>query len=164
MPRKLNAELHDRIVEIVRQGNYERTACRATKTSWRTYVDWKARGKAALDLMDSGEPVPESEQAFLDLYLDVEKAGAEAEIDALQNMQASGVNGNKDQWTKWMTYLERRKPEEWKSRTVIETEEKSADPVADVIAKIPTMPRAELEELLSSLQAQMKPHLKVVNG
>jgi hypothetical protein len=156
MPRKLTPALHEQIVEAVRAGNYLKTAAEAAGVPESTVRTWRDQGKAAYEA--------NTDSPFLAFYLDYTKAEAEAEKTFLADLVAA-LRGKQQNWAGYMTILERRRPEHWKRREVVETQEKPAETLEEQIQRIQTMPRAELEELLTSLQAQVeKPHLKVVNG
>ncbi len=133
-PTKCTPELKHEIVANIRVGCSLGVAARACGVGRTTLLDWRARGEAEVDRLDrlsaeSGdddavidalEPSP-SELPFVDFYLALVKAEAEAELRAVTVIfQASSAHGQyKGQWQSAAWWLERHHPERWgrKDRT-----------------------------------------------
>jgi hypothetical protein len=111
MPSKLTPEVHDKIVKLVRAGNYRETACAAAGITSRTMRDWMKLGDSGL------EPY----EAFL---RDVDQAEAEAEArDVTQIAKASA-----DDWRAAAWRLERKSHERWAYRGKEELTVRTEDP------------------------------------
>jgi hypothetical protein len=99
--RRLTAEVQERLIALLRAGNYVQQACEAAGVSRRTFYDWWQRGDPA------GK---ESHRAPLRRFRrDCEQATAEAE--ARQVAVVAGAARQSWQAAAW--WLERRYPERW---------------------------------------------------
>ena len=85
--RKLTKESHERIVELVGQGNYLATAARATGANGRTLKRWLQRGEAD---HEAGRRT-----AFAALFRDVREAAAKSEAEVVQVVKLAAVEGFK---------------------------------------------------------------------
>lgn len=106
-PTELNAEVHARIVEMVRAGNFRATALRACGLSKNTIRNWELRGEA-------GEP------DYVAFMLDVQEAEAASEVELVADIRHArpavvGVSGP-DLWQARLSLLERRFPHRWSAR------------------------------------------------
>ena len=93
---KLTPEIHEKIVAMIREGNYRETASAACGITSRTFRNWMARGH-------------EGEEPFAALAIEVDKAEAESEaLDVAQLAKAA-----KDDWKAAAWKLERRWQHRW---------------------------------------------------
>lgn len=114
---KLTKERHDRIVELIKIGNYVEVACAATGITERSYYHWVAIGR---DIIDAYGPEDEDWPTTLDqhqrncarFFQAIKQASAEAEAYAVGVIRKQMPQ----QWTAAMTWLERRHPGRWKRR------------------------------------------------
>lgn len=132
-PTKLTPEVHKRIVDMVRAGNYPEVAAQAAGIPPRTYYDWMARG-------DEGrEPYSQFSQG-------VKEAQAAAESHAVTTIRKAAMDGT---WQAAAWFLERSKPERWRRRENVEVTGKDGGPVQQEIVEGMTVRRAR--ELLREL-------------
>jgi hypothetical protein len=96
---KLTPETQERIVLLIRAGNYPEIACEASGISRRVFYNWKERG-------ETGE---EPYASFLHSLI---KAEAESETTLTMKVYRAGDSI----WQAAMTLLERRHPERWGRR------------------------------------------------
>ena len=101
---KLTPELHDRIVQFIRAGNYIRTACLACGIDEATYFNWMKWGKQA----NTG--------VFFEFFKALKKAEAEAEARLVTQVNLAGPKN----WQAAMTMLERKFPERWGKRDKVD--------------------------------------------
>lgn len=92
-PSKLTPEVQEKIVNLIKVGNYAETAARAAGISKTTYYNWMA----------------DDRPQYVEFRDAVETAEAEAESHAVAVVRRAMP----DQWTAAMTYLERRYPDRW---------------------------------------------------
>jgi len=114
---KLNPKMVEQIVELIRAGNYARTACEAVGISEQTYYTYLNRGKREATrrqrLTDLGHPVDDNgEGIFLEFLEAVKRAEAESESVAVMHVRRA----MSDSWQAAMTYLERKHPDRWGRR------------------------------------------------
>lgn len=111
-PRKYNADIHARIVDAIRKGNYTKTATSLAGIGVDTYYDWLGMGR------DQPEKYPE----YVKLAADVELALAESEAELLEVVRRTAISEAPNTWQAAMTILERRHPNKFGRRdtTVVE--------------------------------------------
>lgn len=99
-PTVLTAQVHDRLVELVRAGNTFEVAARASGISRATFYRWKQEGKKA------------GKGAKYKLFVALELAEAECEAYWVGRIKLAGITDWKaDAWM-----LERRHPGRWGRR------------------------------------------------
>ena len=110
----LTPEIADRIVELVRDGNYFQVAAEAVGIHRSTLNRWIARGEEA------------GEGPYFEFAERLRRADAEAEVAAVAVVREGGKA-----WIANMTYLERRHPDRWRrasdTRPLKSDEERSPD-------------------------------------
>lgn len=94
-PTLLTDEVHKRIVDLVRAGNYVETAAAAAGVGTRTVRDWMRRG------------ANEDDGIYRALADDIAKAHAEAEALAIQIVNRAATGGD---WRAIAWKLERTRP------------------------------------------------------
>lgn len=109
-PTKLNAELQQKITDLVRRGNYIETACSSVGIAKRTYYNWKNRGKDEIERVESNSRyrIRKKEKPYVEFYRAIKKAEAEAEILFLEKIRT----GEK-KWQSAAWYLERKHRPHW---------------------------------------------------
>jgi hypothetical protein len=133
-PTRLTRQRHDKIVDIIKEGNYENIAWMKSAISEQTYFNWKGRGEEALALRNSGKRVPDGELIYLEFFEDVKEAIATAEEYAVSKVRVH----MDDSWQAAMTFLERKYPERWgkKDRLTIEAHIMAGDVFREIAAAI----------------------------
>jgi hypothetical protein len=98
------------IIGAVLDGNYLTTACQMAGITKRTLSNWRTRAREVMDDEEVGslEEVPETERIFVEFFLALKAAEAQAEGALLRR----AMRGDKG-WQAAMTVLERRHPEYW---------------------------------------------------
>jgi transposase-like protein len=109
-PTKLDAQVTSALTTAIRAGNYTETAARHAGIAPSTFYEWMQRGEQR---DAKGEPV---HPQFAEFREAVKKAEADAEAYAVGQVRLA----MQDSWQAAMTYLERRHPERWGRRTVLE--------------------------------------------
>lgn len=96
-PTKLTPELQEKIVRVIRAGNYIKTACLACGITQMTYERWMKRGS-------------ESKRGiFVDFVEAIKKAEAEAEVANLKIVEVASCRN----WQAAAWFLERKYPDRW---------------------------------------------------
>lgn len=132
-PTKLTPEVHKRIVDMVRAGNYPEIAAQAAGINSATYYRWMQKAE------DGTSPYCEFREA-------VKEAQAAAESHAVTTIRKAAMDGT---WQAAAWYLERSKPERWRRRENVEVTGKDGGPVQQEIVEGMTVRRAR--ELLREL-------------
>ena len=147
-PSKLTAVLEERIVDLVRDGVALEVAACAEGIHRSTLFEWLRRGREASRLWECGERVPDAEKPFLAFSDAVARAGAEAEIRAVQVVRKSSLDNPRD--AQWL--LERRHPERWaKPPTALPAAQPRDDGNVVSIDQV----RADLQRLHPNERAQL---------
>lgn len=117
-PSRLTPERADKIVALISQGHYNRTAASATGIGQRTIQRWLARGEAANERIDAGQPLQDGDEIYWHFWQRVQQAEGEAADEALAAIRQGWQRDN--QWTAAAWYLERKYPGEWGRRTEVQ--------------------------------------------
>jgi hypothetical protein len=134
----LTPELADRLVALIKAGNYITVAVRACGISRALLYQWLARG----------ESLAESDAAYAELRERVENAKAEGEA---RNV-ASIANAARDNWLAAAWLLERQYPDRWGRASVRMRDEPVEQPIAAPID--PDDPFREVDELADRRRAR----------
>lgn len=121
-PSKLTPEVSDKILELIRNGNYVEVACAEAGIGVRTYYDWLERGEADLDA--------EEDTPFSAFSQAIKRAQVKAEVDSLRIIRQAAEGGGKV--TKHVTkteYLARSEDGEETERTILKREETKTEEV-----------------------------------
>lgn len=107
----LTPETHERIVELVRAGNYIETAAGAAGIHKTTFYNWLDRGQNERDrLRANPDAEPDvDESIFLDFLNAIEKARHEAEARNVAIIQKAAIST----WQAAAWYLERTQPKKF---------------------------------------------------
>ena len=116
-PLKLTKDRSDRIVSAIRAGNYAEVASRYGGVHPTSYYSYMKRGETDAD---AGKTT-----VFAEFFTAVKKAEADAEVRAVALVNTA----MKDNWTAAMTYLERRFPQRWGRREVVEHAGEGGGPI-----------------------------------
>jgi hypothetical protein len=112
-PTKLTRDRHERMVQMLRAGNYRDAAARAAGIAPSTLYSWLERG--------SNEQLG----PYHEFAAAVQQAEAEAEVYAVAIIRRA----MSDDWRAAATYLERRHPERWRRRSTTELTGKDGGPI-----------------------------------
>jgi transposase len=129
-------ERRERILELLRAGNYREPACTAAGVPRRTFYNWLVRGATG-------------EEPYATFAREVAAAESAAEISALGNVRSAAEKDWKaDAW-----YLGRKHPERWAERPAPPPETKTAEvaaaegePATPQDSRAMKQPSAEAEE------------------
>lgn len=135
-PSKLTPEIQQRIVSLIKAGNYAETAARASGIGPSTYYRWMDRGRDEQARLDQGGRPRKTEAPYREFWEAVTRADAEAEaIAAGLVMTAARMNYKAAQFL-----LERRWPGRWKHRSQVDANvaggEPGSEPVRIVAAHV----------------------------
>jgi len=121
---KLTPETSEKIVRLIRAGNYGSVACKAAGIIWETYSIWMARGKA------------EGKGKFYEFAELIDKAKSESEAILVAKIQQD------DSWQSKAWMLERKFHERWGRKDRIEH-----SGVVGLAALTPEERQAKIKEL-----------------
>ena len=111
-PSKFDQERIDKIVKLIRLGNFAETAAAAAGISKQTYYNWLARGREERERIDTSNAKPRTtEKAFLEFFDAVEEARAEAEARMVAQITTAAQDPTKWQAAAW--WLERVAPQKY---------------------------------------------------
>ena len=131
-PTILNPELQDKIVELIRLGNYASDAAGACGISKATFFGWCARGKDEAErrrLLPNAKLLP-NEVKYLEFLDAVEKARDEATVRNVSIIQRAGHDGT---WQAAAWWLERTRQNTYGRKERIEHTGQDGDPVKMVV-------------------------------
>lgn len=135
-PTKLNDDVREKIVSLVRAGNYPEVAAQAAGIASRTYYEWMAKGDEGRD------PYAQFAQA-------VKEAQAAAESHAVTIIRKAAMDGS---WQAAAWFLERSKAERWRRKENVELTGKDGGPVKQQV--VGDDQRAEVTALIDELAAR----------
>lgn len=137
----LKPEVSDRILQMLRAGNYVDVACRAAGIGQSTFYDWLARG-------DREGKAP-ADAPFREFREHVDQARAEGEA---RNVAVIAKAATRD-WKAAAFLLERQYPERWARASM--RQEESGGNSGEGGAKPPADPFAEVDELAEKRRARI---------
>lgn len=115
-PLEITPQVHNKIVLLIKKGNYVNVAIRASGISMKTFLRWME--KASLDNIrkcKTKEDLKEIEP-YVRLAHDVHQASAEAESDLLEVVQGA----TQQDWQAARFILERKFPKRWGRKNIID--------------------------------------------
>ncbi len=115
---KFQPDLIEKILKLVRNGNYLTVATSACGISVAAVQAWKRRGMDAMEAQAEGTKLPVHERKYVDFVIAYEKARAECEDELVERIKHAGMFGNQWQANAWL--LERTRPQRYGRRAVIE--------------------------------------------
>lgn len=148
-PGLLNTELQEKIVELIRLGNYAEDAAGAVGIGRTTFFLWMARGKAEserLKLIPDAEPI-ELETPYVDFMNAVEKARDEATARNVAVIQRAAHSGD---WKAAAWYLERTRQKTYGRAERVEMTGADGEPMKMVVDV------GDLEQKIAQVMAKRK--------
>jgi hypothetical protein len=135
-PTKLTPELIEKLCADIRNGERYEAVCARNMIAYTTYRSWMRKGEKLLLFLelDPGYEVPENEQIFIDLVLEVEAANAGIE----GKMVKTWIYHSKHDWRAALEWLSRRLPDVYGANSKVRLEVEQVDD--------------EIEELLDKLR------------
>jgi len=112
-PTKLTPEVQEKIVSLVRAGNYPEVAAQAAGISGKTYYEWLRRGES-------------EDGIYREFRQAVKEAQAAAESHAVTIIRKAALDGS---WQAAAWFLERSKAERWRRKENVELTGKDGGPV-----------------------------------
>ena len=131
-PGLLNPELQEKIVELIKLGNYAEDAAGAVGINRNTFFLWMARGRAEserLKLIPDAEP-NELETPYVNFMSAVEKARDEATARNVAVIQRAATNGD---WKAAAWYLERTRQKTYGRAERVEMTGADGEPMKMVV-------------------------------
>lgn len=119
----LTPEIHARIVQVVRAGNYLKIAAQFAGIGNSTLQSWLQRGRAAAATLDRGEELPASEQRYLEFLGAVSQAETHAEVTAATAWRTFVT----EDWRAARDYLRYRHPDRWRAVTTVNIRPEEAE-------------------------------------
>jgi hypothetical protein len=153
-PTILNPELQDKIVELIRLGNYASDAAGACGISKGTFFNWCARGKDEAErrrLLPDAKLLP-NEVKYLEFLDAVEKARDEATVRNVSIIQRAGHDGT---WQAAAWWLERTRQNTYGRKERLEVTGQDGEAM-----KI-SVDMGELEEKIAQVIAIRRKHLEI---
>lgn len=110
-PTKLNIDTHNKIISVIRAGNYIETAAAYAGIDKSTLYDWLKRGEREKQRVAQNPRcnIRKSEKPYVEFSNAVEKALAEAEVRDVAIIDKAA----EDQWQAAAWRLERKFPDRW---------------------------------------------------
>jgi len=112
-PTKLNADVQEKIVNLVRAGNYPEVAAQAASIPRSTFYDWMRWGD-------------EGKKPYSDFSDAIKEAQAAAESHAVTIIRKAALDGS---WQAAAWFLERSKAERWRRKENVELTGKDGGPL-----------------------------------
>lgn len=111
-PSKFNPERIEKIIKLIRLGNFAETAAAAGGISKQTYYNWLGKGREERERLDmTGGKPRATEKPFLEFFDAVEEARAEAEARMVAQITTAAQDPTKWQAAAW--WLERVAPQKY---------------------------------------------------
>ena len=106
---KLTPEVQDRIVSLLRGGNYVDTAAHAAGVGRASVYRWLERGRAALEREEAGDTLTPDEQRYAEFAREVDSARAQAMVRNVTLVNTAAQTT----WQAAAWWLERTNPQMW---------------------------------------------------
>lgn len=107
-PSLLTQDRQEKIADYLSKGVPAKVAAKASGITEQTYHRWKRLGREQIEAGEEGE--------YRNFVEAIDQAEAEAEARMVEMVTAAAP----DDWRAAMTYLERRRPEDWGKKERIE--------------------------------------------
>lgn len=137
---KMDPETVNRIVNLIKAGNFAVVAAKSAGIAQRTYTSWMNKGRYEAGRRARGEPPVASKDPYVHFYYEVESAIAEAEGRHVANL----MKHSQDDWRASAFYLERKHPERWAAKVNIEIKKE----VDHVLRKLELLLEEEVYDLV----------------
>ena len=133
-PTKLTKEVTERICLAIRVGNHAKVAAALAGIGETTYYEWLKKSEE-----------PNAKKEYREFRESIERAEAEAEMEAVARIRQASNNGN---WKAASWYLERKHSERWGRNDKIRQEITGADgaPIAITLEEAKKAVLAFLDE------------------
>jgi len=115
-PSKFTESTRNKIIGALRAGNYVTIAIAAAGVARSTYYQWMNAGREAAVKIEEGFEIDAAEQEFLDFFLDIVQAEAEAEVRLVTHWSKAATTD----WRAAKDLLARRHSSRWKEVNVTE--------------------------------------------
>jgi len=117
-PVTITEDIITKVYDVLKLGNYKRTAYNYVGVTQRTFENWEKRGRLEQERIDDGKKPLGIEDIFLRFYRSNLKAIAQAQVrDLAVIYQAAETSWQAAAWK-----LERRHPKEWGRRDMHDIE------------------------------------------
>lgn len=132
----LTKDIHDRIVELIKSGNYPETAAAVAGIPRPTLLGWLTKGGQAREKLLAGKDITESEKKYVRLATDVgiAIATAEARMSMLIGKAGQGADGQPGDWRATAWILERFAKERWSQKHQLEHTGPNSGPITISLA------------------------------
>lgn len=145
------------VARLLRAGNWITTCCAAAGITRTSFYNWLERGESELIRVEQGDPPHEQEKAYMDFYVAVMRARAEAEIESVARVRLAGKGRSKspDEERDWKAdawWLERAHPDRWGRRN-LEIDQK-VESKAEHKISLKNLSDGALDELINVLEGE----------
>lgn len=124
-PLTLTPDLMQRIVEVVKVGNYLKTAAAYCGVGYSTLMRWQALGREQQERVAQGLEVEPERAIFWEFQELLTQAGAQAEVTALAYWRTA--MRDPANWRAAMEYLARKAPDQWAASSTVHVQDADAD-------------------------------------
>lgn len=128
----LTPELMQRIVDVVKVGNYLKTAAAYCGVGYSTLLLWQARGRAQQERVANGLDVEPGEDLYLEFLELLTQGEAQAQVTALAYWRTAMRDPSN--WRAAMEYLARKAPDQWAASSTVHVAD--ADSEARIAAAV----------------------------
>lgn len=149
-PQILQPEVRKRLVQGIRDGNWQTVAARAAGIHESSFRHWMNEGRDASVKAERGETLTERETFFLAFLQEIEAAEADAEAAIVLNLRALTLSHP----SAALGMLAVRFPDRWREKKQVEVSGPEGGPIqlSPVLAQIPD---DELEARIRVLEAEV---------
>ena len=143
-PTKFTPERREKIIQLIKAGNYLETATQAAGIDYSTFRNWMNRGENALQRQSEGDKLTKVEKEFVDFVEHIQKAEAEAEARNLMIINKAAS----DSWQAAAWYLERKHHDRWGRKDRVQADVNHSGEVKnDVSLSLQSLSVEELRKL-----------------
>lgn len=143
-PTKFTPERREKIIQLIKAGNYLETATQAAGIDYSTFRNWMNRGEDALQRQSEGDKLTKVEKEFVDFVEHIQKAEAEAEARNLMIINKAAS----DSWQAAAWYLERKHHDRWGRKDRVQADVNHSGEVKnDVSLSLQSLSVEELRKL-----------------
>lgn len=128
----LTRDLAEKIVAVVKVGNYLKTAAAYNGVGYSTLLAWQARGRAQQERVAQGQEVEPNEAIYLEFLELLTQATAQAEVTAVAAWRTAMRDPSN--WRAAMEFLARKAPDQWAASSTVHVAD--ADSEARIAAAV----------------------------
>ena len=121
----LDRALMDRIVSVVKVGNYLKTAAAYCGVGYSTLLRWQAYGREQQERVTQGLDVQPERRIFWEFQEQLTQATAQAEVTALAYWRKAMQDPSN--WRAAMEYLARKAPDQWAASSTVHVADADSD-------------------------------------